>query len=143
MKKIKDERLIIRNLKNIRVAFLVQSIGILAILVYDVFKEGLSEATKNPLWFVFIITVVVLSFLNINVSIDAYDDVENPIKPWPYYRTVIITAIIGFVLGLLQQFYGGNIRNSIIVGGVVFICFLVPSSLLHYLRKKRSKDQRI
>lgn len=143
MKKIKDERLKIQNLKNIRVAFLVQTIGIIAILLYDVITEGLSEATKNPLWFVLIITVVVLNFLNISVSIDVYDGAEKPKKPGTYYRTVIIIALVGFVVGLLQQFYSGNIRDAIIVGGVVFICFLVPFTFAHYLRKKRSEDRNI
>lgn len=40
MKKIKDERLIIQNLKNIRIAFIVQTIGISAILIYEVVTKG-------------------------------------------------------------------------------------------------------
>jgi hypothetical protein len=35
MKKIKDERLILQGLKNIRIAFLILTFGILAILIYD------------------------------------------------------------------------------------------------------------
>lgn len=140
MKKIKDERLRIQNLKNIRVAFLVQSIGIIAILLYDFITEGLSATAKNPLWFVFIITVVVLNFLNIGVSTDVYDDAKKAKKPAPYYITFIITALIGFVVGIIQLFYSDNIRDAIIVGSVVFICFLVPFTFAYYLRKKRLED---
>ncbi|MFS0749826.1 hypothetical protein [Oceanobacillus sp. 1P07AA] len=140
MKKMKDERLIIKNLKNIRVAFLVQTIGILAILLYDVITVGFTEATRNPLWFLFIITVVVLSFLNIGVSMDVYDDTKMPKKPFPYYLTVMIIAFIGIAIGLIQLFYSGKISDAIIVGSVIFICFLVPFTYAHYLRKKRSEQ---
>lgn len=54
MKKIKDERLIIQNLKNIRVAFIVQTLGLVAILIYHGITEGIVEVAKHPLWLVFI-----------------------------------------------------------------------------------------
>lgn len=41
LKKIKDERLILQTLKNIRIAFLFQSIGIIGILGYIGFTEGM------------------------------------------------------------------------------------------------------
>ena len=41
MKKIKDERLILQTLKNIRIAFLFQSLGIIGILGYIGFTEGI------------------------------------------------------------------------------------------------------
>ncbi|MCA1201683.1 hypothetical protein [Priestia flexa] len=40
MRKIKDERLIVQNLKNIRVAFIIQTLGILSLLVYDGLQNG-------------------------------------------------------------------------------------------------------
>lgn len=39
MQKIKDERLILKNLKNIRIAFVIQSLGIILILFNDFFKK--------------------------------------------------------------------------------------------------------
>lgn len=57
---MKDERLQIQSLKNIRIAFIVQTAGIFAILLYDMIKEGVMEARNNPLWLLFILTMVVL-----------------------------------------------------------------------------------
>lgn len=48
MKKITDERLILRNLKNIKITYIVQTIGILSILGYDFFR-GLDRMRENPL----------------------------------------------------------------------------------------------
>ncbi|EJR67080.1 hypothetical protein IIO_00560 [Bacillus cereus VD115] len=41
MKKIKDERLILQTLKNIRIVFLFQYIGVVGILGYIGFTEGM------------------------------------------------------------------------------------------------------
>lgn len=49
VKKIKDERLILKTLKNIRIAFLFQSLGIIGILGYIGFTEGMDQTTKSPL----------------------------------------------------------------------------------------------
>ncbi|SFA84412.1 hypothetical protein SAMN04488072_102272 [Lentibacillus halodurans] len=47
---------------------MVQSVGIIAILLYDVITKGLSTMTDNPLWFVFMVTVIVLTWLNLRIS---------------------------------------------------------------------------
>jgi hypothetical protein len=65
VKKIKDERLILKTLKNIRIAFLFQSLGIIGILGYIGFTEGMDQATKSPLWLLFILTSIVLSYLQV------------------------------------------------------------------------------
>ena len=39
MKKIKDERLILRNLMNIRIAWVVQNLAIMIFLAYQVMKS--------------------------------------------------------------------------------------------------------
>ena len=41
MKKITDERLVLRNLQHIRIAFIVQTLGILSILGYELYQGGL------------------------------------------------------------------------------------------------------
>ena len=61
LKKIKDERLILQTLKNIRIAFLFQSIGIIGILGYIGFNEGIDQITKSPLWLLFILTSMFLA----------------------------------------------------------------------------------
>ncbi|WP_419893170.1 hypothetical protein [Oceanobacillus kimchii] len=110
-------------------------------IIYDVITLGFTEATKSPLWILFIITVAVFNFMNIGVSIDIYDDTKKPKKPFPYYQTVIIIAFIGIIaIGLIQLFYSGKLSDAIIVGSVIFICFLVPFTYAYYLRKKRSEQ---
>ncbi|WP_179128575.1 hypothetical protein [Marinilactibacillus piezotolerans] len=51
MKKITDERLILKNLKQIKVLFIIQLLGILGILSYDLITRGFSEMTDRPLFF--------------------------------------------------------------------------------------------
>jgi len=70
MKKITDERLIFKNLQNIKVTYIVQTIGILSILGYEFVQGGLEGMRQNPLWLVFILTSVVYSYLSMSVSID-------------------------------------------------------------------------
>ena len=56
MKRMTDERLLIKNLKNIRVAFLVQIIGLFAALTYEAITEGPREAISNPIFFSFLLS---------------------------------------------------------------------------------------
>ncbi|MFD1452764.1 hypothetical protein [Oceanobacillus sojae] len=71
MKKIKDERLKLKNLKDIRVLFLIQTIGIVVgILGYDFGTKGIDGMTDNPLWYVFMITAIVSAYLSIGISVD-------------------------------------------------------------------------
>ncbi|MFN2748286.1 MULTISPECIES: hypothetical protein [Bacillus] len=145
MKMIKDERLQIQNLKNIRIAFMVQTVGILAILLYEVITKGIMEAKDNPLWLLFILTSVVLGWLNLKISVDVYDDAKEQKKPGPYYRVVILSALIGIILALLAKFGPDHSDNSeaLLVGSVVFVCFLIPFSFVHYMMKKRSEENDI
>lgn len=71
MKKIKDERLILRNLMNIRIAWIVQNLAILIFLVYQVIKSQETSGVftyGNPLWAVFTIGTYTLVVLSVNVS---------------------------------------------------------------------------
>ncbi|WP_430786964.1 hypothetical protein VBD025_15200 [Virgibacillus flavescens] len=142
MKRIKDERLQIQSLKNIRIAFILQTLGIIVILLYEMITEGVLEATNNPLWFVFLITTVALSWLNLKISVDVYENATEKKMPGPYYRAVILSALIGITLALLAKFGPDKSSNSdaLIVGGVVFICFLMPYTFVYYVRKKRLDD---
>lgn len=145
MKKIKDERLQIQHLKNIRIAFIVQTIGIFAILLYEMLTEGVMEATDNPLWLLFILTMVVLGWLNLKISVDEYDNAKEQKRPGGYYRVVILSALIGTILALLAKFGPDSSSNSeaFIIGSVVFVCFLIPFSFVYSIIKKRSEDNDI
>ncbi|WP_261311138.1 restriction endonuclease subunit S [Streptococcus agalactiae] len=59
MKKIKDERLKLQNLQNLRIVFMVQTLGILAILGYEFIRFGFDKVISDPLWLVFLITGIV------------------------------------------------------------------------------------
>ncbi len=83
MKKIKDERLILQNLKNIRVAFIVQTIGIIGILVYQAITDGIMAFTKNPLWLLLLVVGVVLNYQNLMIANDI-EDKENYLKYMKY-----------------------------------------------------------
>lgn len=79
MKIIKDERLQMQSLKNIRIAFIVQTVGILAILLYETITVGFTQARANPIWIVFMLSAVVLGWLNLRISVDTYEN-TNPRK---------------------------------------------------------------
>lgn len=138
MKKIKDERLILQNLKNIRTAFIVQTIGIIGILFYQAFVDGIMSFTKNPLWMLLLVVGVVLSYQNLTIANDMEDERTNP---GPYYRVLILSVIIGGIMGLLVKFFPGDGNpNALLAGMVVFFCFLIPFSVVHFLLKKRLEN---
>ncbi|WP_440895029.1 hypothetical protein ACS127_10685 [Amphibacillus sp. Q70] len=143
MKKIKDERLIIQNLKNIRIAFIVQTIGIIAILIYHGIIEGVREVTKHPLWFVFMITMIVFLLLHIKISQDVYEEADGVKKPAPYYRVVLLSMVVGIFFAILTKLGPDKSSNTeaLIIGGVFFICFFLAFSFVHFLKKKRYNDQ--
>src|SRR5690625_7816433 len=91
MKKITDERLILQDLKSIRVAFIVQTIGIIGILIYQVISnilvnrdvaEGIMAFSKNPLWMLLLLVGIVLNYQNLMIANDIEDKKTNP---GPYY----------------------------------------------------------
>ncbi|GGJ95593.1 hypothetical protein GCM10007063_17590 [Lentibacillus kapialis] len=137
MKKITDERLKLKNLKNIRVLFLFQNIGIISILGYDLVTKGMDGMTANPLWYVFLITGVVSAYLSMSISIDHESSNKSPKKG--LIILTIIGAFIAIGFGVLVFFTGGvsTVATSILVGGIVFVCFLAPSLYIYYLRTKR------
>lgn len=143
MKIIKDERLQLQNSKNIRIAFIIQTVGILAILLYDTVTQGYTAAKENPVWLVFMLSAVVLGWLNLRISVDEYDDANHPKKPAPYYQVVIIPLVVGLVVTLLALYGPDKSRFSeaLLIGAIVFICFLATFTFVYFLRKKRTEDE--
>lgn len=139
MKKITDERLKLQSLKNIRVLFMVQSIGIIGILAYDLFTNGMNSVTANPLWFVFIITGVVNAYLSMSITVDHESDKKSSNKG--LIISLIVITLISIVVGVLVSMSEGyGPINGIITGGVIFICSLAPVLYIYYLRTKRSNE---
>ncbi|WP_453993609.1 hypothetical protein [Bacillus nitroreducens] len=139
MKKIKDERLILKNLQNIRIAYIVQTMGILGILGYDLITKGMEGMRQNPLWMVFMVTVIVSVYLSMNISIDHESDEKSP-KKGTILSLIILTAI-SFIIGIAVNFTEGfGMTDGFILGGIIFICGLVPILYIHHLRTKRQEE---
>lgn len=148
MKKITDERLILQNLKNIRIAFIVQSIGIIGILIYQVISnflvnqdvtEGMMAFTKNPLWMLLLLVGIVLNYQNLIIANDIEDKKTNP---GPYYWILTSAVGIGVVVGLLVKLFPGDGNpNPLVAGILVSLSFLIPFSIVHFLLKRRLDNE--
>lgn len=140
MKKIKDERLILKNLKNIRIAFTFQTIGIISILVYKAITIDLDSVLGSPLWFVLMISCLVTVYLNINIAIDN-EEQDKKTNQVPYYKKILIILVIGIVTSLLIIFTSDTtIMSAVIIGAVFFLCFTATYTYTHHLKKKRLED---
>ncbi len=139
MKKIKDERLILKNLKNIRTAYIVQTMGIIGILGYDLITKGLEGMRQNPLWIVFMMTTIVSLYLSMSVGVDHENEEKSPIKGT--IISLIVLAAISLIIGIAVKFTDGfGISDGFIFGGIIFICGLIPILYIHYLRTKRQEE---
>lgn len=139
MKKITDERLILLNLKNIRIAFIIQTIGILGILGYDLVKKGLDGMRENPLWYVFMSTAIISAYLSMSISADHEINKINPKKRLSIslVALILISTIIGFLVSFTDGFY---FIDGTIIGGILFICGLIPTVYIYNLRTKRQDE---
>ncbi|MGN4424213.1 branched-chain amino acid ABC transporter substrate-binding protein [Bacillus cereus group sp. MYBK30-1] len=142
MKKIKDERLILQTLKNIRIAFLFQSIGIIGILGYIGFTEGMDQITKSPLWLLFILTSILLSYLQLSISIDV-EESEKEIKLTPYYKLVLRSLIVGIIMAIIYILFSPErpLFEAILTGSILFVCFLTSYSVSYLIKKRRLEDE--
>ncbi|CAM3886045.1 branched-chain amino acid ABC transporter substrate-binding protein [Bacillus paramycoides] len=142
MKKIKDERLILQTLKNIRIAFLFQSIGIIGILGYIGFTEGMDQITKSPLWLLFILTSILLSYLQLSISIDV-EESEKEIKLTPYYKLVLRSLIVGIIMAIIYIIFSPErpLFEAILTGSILFVCFLTSYSVSYLIKKRRLQDK--
>lgn len=135
MKKVKDERLILINLQHIRIAYIIQTIGVFTILAFEFIYKGMDDMTNNPLWLVLMISTIVYLFLSMRVSVDHEPATRSPKKGFAIATT--ISVIISIVIGVFVSISDGyGAINGIITGAITFICFLVPSFYLYYIRMK-------
>ena len=140
MKKIKDERLILKNLKNIRIAYLVQSLGIIVILGYDLFTKGVEALMKNPLWIVLILANTVNIWLSMEISVDSEEKPKSPVKS--LLRSIAVLVVIAALLGFFVSISAGfNKTDGAITSAIVFFSGLLPAVYIYYLQKKRSADE--
>lgn len=139
MKKITDERLVLQNLKNIRIAYIIQTVGILGILGYELVTKGLDGMRENPLWLVFMITTVISAYLSMSISSDQESNKINPQKSLSISLVILIliSTVVGFFVSLTDGF---TIMNGAIMGGILFICGLIPVVYIYNLRTKRQNE---
>ena len=135
MKKISDERLILQNLKNVRIAYFIQTLGILAILGYELITKGFEGMRENPLWLVFMVTTIVFAYLSMSISVE-YENEKTDSKK-SLRISLLILILISAIVGILISFTDGfTIINGLIIGGIIFICGLLPIVYIYNLRKK-------
>lgn len=139
MKRIKDERLILRNLQNIKIAYIVQTIGILCILGYNFFQGGLEEVRTNPLWLLLMLTTVVYLYLSMSVTVEHEKKIKNPKKSFllGFIGLIFISVIVGYLISITQSSDG---RTGVQFGFIFFICSLVPLYYVYRLRLRQVRE---
>lgn len=139
MKKIKDERLILRNLQNIKIAHIVQTIGVLFILGYNFFQDGPEAMLENPLWMVLILTTIIYGYLSMGISIEHEKKIKNPKKSFALSLVVliIITVAVGYFVSITPHF---NWLNGLFFGTLAFICGFIPCYYIYRLRIKQKLE---
>jgi len=135
MKKIKDERLILRNLLNIRIAWIVQNLAILIFMAYQLIKSQDTSGVftyGNPLWAVFTIGTYTLVVLSVNVSGPMEDKEKMTHKKITLISMgVFLITTIFFYFALLQV----HLWIALISGTVVAI---IIYGLLRYANRFRN-----
>ncbi|MGG5255088.1 hypothetical protein ACQYAD_16790 [Neobacillus sp. SM06] len=139
MKKILDERLIVQNLQHIKIAFIVQTIGILCILGYEAYKGGVEGMIKNPLWIVFMLTSVIFGYLNLSVSVEHERKPKKPVRA--FNISLIVVTIIAIAFATLTSITPNfNWGDGLLVGGIIVVCGIIPVTYVYRLRIKKEKD---
>lgn len=134
MKVIKDERLKIKNLKNIRIAFILQTLGIIGILFLNFLKDGAMAVFDSPLFFLLILVSTIFLYTSLNISIE-YDEIKSPKLNLTIYIIISLIAVAYFSITS-----GVILIEGIIYGIILFICFLISSIYLYKLRIKKLKE---
>lgn len=139
MKKIKDERLVLRNLQHIRIAYFVQTLGILLILGYELIRGGLEGMRDNPIWSVFMVTTVVYAYLSMSTSVEHERENSSPKKSLTI-GLVVTTAIAAGVAVLTSLTPGFAWIDGLLFGGILLICGIIPVIYLYRIRVKRAME---
>lgn len=122
-------------------AFLFQYIGVVGILGYIGSTEGIDQITKSPLWLLFMLTSILLAYLQLSVSIDV-EEGEKEIKLSPYYKLVLRSLLIGIIITIIYLIFSPErpLFEAILTGSVFLICFLVSYSVSYFIKKRRLQD---
>ena len=139
MKKISDERLVLRNLQNIKITYIVQTIGILCILGYELAQGGVEGMRQNPLWLVFMLTSVVYAYMTMSVSVEHETKMKNPKKSLiiSVVVLILIAVVVAYLTSITPNFGYGD---GALIGAILFICGYIPCHYVYRLRQKQQED---
>jgi len=139
MKKISDERLVLRNLQNIKITYIVQTIGILCILGYELAQGGVEGMRQNPLWLVFMLTSVVYAYMTMSVSVEHETKMKNPKKSLiiSVVVLILIAVVVAYLTSITPNFGYGD---GALIGAIIFICGYIPCHYVYRLRQKQQED---
>lgn len=139
MKKITDERLVLRNLQNIKIAYIVQTIGVLCILGYDFIQGGIERMRENPLWMVFMLTAIVAAYLSMSISVEHEKEIKNPKKS--FIVSMVVLTVIGTGVAYLTSITPNfGWKDGLLLGVILFICGFIPVYYIYNLRVKQRQD---
>lgn len=142
MKRITDERLKLEMFKNIRILFVFENLGLIVILIYQSFKDGLDTLVNSPFSILLMLTGTLAAFLQIRISADSEERKKDTSKPLRYYPVLIESLLTGGVAGLVL-YLSNHERyplDAALFGSSVFICFLLPLTISYALKKKHRND---
>lgn len=138
MKKITDERLKLKNLKHIRIAHLIQTLGILAILTYESITQGIEAVRGTPLWWVFRLTITVLLFSAISISIEHDPKTRSPQKFFIGWMVFVLILTVGTIIIGINQV---GISTALLGGAVAFVIAIIPGLYIRYLLKRKIRNE--
>lgn len=133
-----DERLVLKNLQKIRVAFAIQLFGIVGILGYELVTTGIDVMTESPLWLVFILSTLILIFLSMNISVD-YENAKKSAGKGLAISTIFLVLIsvgVGILTISVNTTY--TFVDGCLAGGILFICGFLSFLFLYGLRKGKA-----
>lgn len=132
IQRINDERLAIKNLKNARIGYTLQTLGIIAILGYNFTTNGIDGVIENPLWIVFIASTIVLAFMSFG------NDERLTLRNLQITRIAYAIQVIGFVLILGYEYAAGGMEKA--RDNPIWILFIVTTAILALLSANISVD---
>lgn len=92
--------------------------------------------TENPLWFVFIISSIASAFLSMDIGVSHESNTKSPKRK--LIISMVITGFVSTAIGIFVPFTSKvDSINGFFVGGIFFICFLIPNIYTYYLRIKQ------
>ena len=127
--------------KHERLIILGANVRLLA-LKHTHITQGPRAATGNLFFTVFLLSMAVYLWLTLDISRDVSDHSEIEKRPAPYYRWVLLSAGVGIAIGHATRFGPdkSSVSDSLLVAGVVFVCFLILYSINYFIKKKRYNE---